>query len=1035
MKKTIERTENVLEGVSTLDTILRNTRIILLLLIAMTALGGAVRGGHSTLDYVDPSFNPQIQTSRQDCKSVSKIIPLPDDKTLVSGHFNTYNRQPADRLARLNADGTLDMTFNSRLPFEDFQVNSVGIQADGKIVVFLSNWNEKLYQLIRLNTDGSVDPAFNSSSGWIDAFYSFVIDANDRIILFNGSGGIIRLNPDGSRDGTFQFSLNERVPAAWTQGNKIIISSPGLGWEPGVGIRRLNEDGTIDSSFMTRNIRPSSLIVQPDRKILITAALSQSSYILRRLNEDGNDDTGFTVTTFPFPLPEYPATVGMALLNNGKITLAAYTGNGGDYQIRRFLADGTADSSFTPYSAVRFNSLAVQVDGGVLVGDSGSCSDQSLTNDFLRLLPNGSPDPTFNTGMGFQSFYPGLVFTINVQADSKILIGGNFDFVNDVPQPNITRLNADSTLDTSFQISTGGTANYFSRISEFTNIRTQSDGKIVATGDFAYVVNGSTKSNLVRLNSDGSIDPTFILSVPIVSYFTNTNRIVTFNDGKLLIGTMRLELEQPPVPVKLLASGERDTTFDANLYPQQTDVAILDVAVQPDGRIILGGFHRTDPSGIEKGFLTRLNADGSVDTSFHSREQLNTFVRAFVLLPNGKIVVAESGNVLRLNSDGTVDPTFNAGTADGQVNAMLLLSTGRIFLGGNFSNFNGQPRGNLVQLNEDGSVFTPVYNLNGEVLSLAVDAGGRVFVGGAFTTVIAGSSGAERSYVAGLIDATASKTRFDFTGDGRADPAVYSGADGEWSILNRQNNQSVSTKFGLSEDKTVPADFDGDGKTDIAVFRPSDGTWYLLRSREGFGAVRWGAAEDKPMAGDFDGDGRADLAIWRPSSGVWWILKGSTGEAAAVNFGMTGDLPLSQADFDGDRKTDIAVWRPSNGNFYWLASGSGNRFNAVHFGQNGDVPAVADYNGDGKTDLVVFRPVDGNWHQYLSTPTGEYTYAVTSFGLSGDEPVAADYDGDGRADIAVRRGNVWHILNSTQGYAGQVFGNAHAQAVAALSSQ
>jgi uncharacterized delta-60 repeat protein len=199
MKKTIERTVNALKGVSTLDTMLRNTNIILLLLLSMTALVGAARGGHSTLDLVDPTFNPQIQTSTVGCKSVNQIIPLPDGKTLVAGHFNTYNRQPADRLARLNADGTLDTTFNNNLPFTDYQLSRVDIQADGKILVLFTHENEELYQLIRLNAGGSVDPTFNSSSGSFWSFRSFEIDANDRILLFGGSGGIIRLNSDGAR--------------------------------------------------------------------------------------------------------------------------------------------------------------------------------------------------------------------------------------------------------------------------------------------------------------------------------------------------------------------------------------------------------------------------------------------------------------------------------------------------------------------------------------------------------------------------------------------------------------------------------------------------------------------------------------------------------------------------------------------------------------------------------------------------------------------------------------------------------------------
>jgi hypothetical protein len=208
-----------------------------------------------------------------------------------------------------------------------------------------------------------------------------------------------------------------------------------------------------------------------------------------------------------------------------------------------------------------------------------------------------------------------------------------------------------------------------------------------------------------------------------------------------------------------------------------------------------------------------------------------------------------------------------------------------------------------------------------------------------------------------------------------------------------------------------------------------------MQSSAGFTAVRWGTPEDKPAAGDFDGDGKADVAIWRPSSGVWYILQSSDNKLSAVQFGQSGDIVLPGVDFDGDARADIAVFRPSNSVFYWLASGSNNQFRAVQFGSTGDIPAIGDYNGDGKADLTVFRPSNGIWYQYLTTPSGDYTFAAAGFGQSGDVPVPADYNGDGKTDIAVRRGAVWHLSLSGQSYSAVTFGNANAQAVAAVNNQ
>ena len=236
-------------------------------------------------------------------------------------------------------------------------------------------------------------------------------------------------------------------------------------------------------------------------------------------------------------------------------------------------------------------------------------------------------------------------------------------------------------------------------------------------------------------------------------------------------------------------------------------------------------------------------------------------------------------------------------------------------------------------------------------------------VGGSFTVInVNGGQNYVRSYVARLTEITQTgRTRLDFDSDGKADLAVFTPANGNWSVRNSQANQISDTAFGLSGDKTSAADFDGDGKTDIAVYRPSQGIWYLLRSTAGFTAVHWGAAEDKPVAGDFDGDGKDDIAVWRPSNGIWYILL-DNGNSIIYNFGTAGDL-LVPADYDGDGKTDTAVFRPSNGTFYWAASGSNNQLRGVQFGL---------------TEIFRQLPIT----TVMEKPTWQYFVPLTDTGIS-----------------------------------------------------
>ena len=144
----------------------------------------------------------------------------------------------------------------------------------------------------------------------------------------------------------------------------------------------------------------------------------------------------------------------------------------------------------------------------------------------------------------------------------------------------------------------------------------QNDGKIVVKGSFTYLVNGQNRESLVRLNSDGNIDPTFLLG----TVFNAPGRFDTYSDDALLLGTKRESNEAFLVPLKLTPAGERDTTFTPNLYPQET-VTAYDVRIQPDGKIVVGGTHSkkyfpVTNTTIYKGFLTRLNPDGSSDGTF-----------------------------------------------------------------------------------------------------------------------------------------------------------------------------------------------------------------------------------------------------------------------------------------------------------------------------------------------------------------------------------------------------------------------------------
>ena len=368
------------------------------------------------------------------------------------------------------------------------------------------------------------------------------------------------------------------------------------------------------------------------------------------------------------------------------------------------------------------------------------------------LAPAQSIDPTFDPGSGVSGF----VFSVAAQADGKVLIGGLFTSYNGTARSRIARLNADGSLDTGFNPGSGPNSSVFS-------VAVQADGKILISGFFTQY-NGTDRSYIARLNADGSLDTSFN---PGSGPDRSVESVVVQADGKVLIGgefTYYNGTDRSYI-ARLNADGSLDTSFNPG---SGVNAQVYSVVAQADGKVLIGGIF-TSYNGTARSYIARLNADGSLDTGFNPGSGANSRVRRVVAQADGKVLIGGDftqyngtarSRIARLNADGSLDTGFDPGSgADNTVISVAAQADGKVLIGGNFIQYNGTAINRIARLNTDGSLdtgFDPGSGANSRVYSVVAQADGKVLIGGEFTSY----NGTARSGIARLLPPALSITGF-----------------------------------------------------------------------------------------------------------------------------------------------------------------------------------------------------------------------------------------------------------------------------------
>jgi len=331
--------------------------------------------------------------------------------------------------------------------------------------------------------------------------------------------------------------------------------------------------------------------------------------------------------------------VALAIQPDGKIVVAGFSHNGSDYD----------------FAVVRYN--------------SDSSLDTSFSGDGKLTTPIGGAEDRANA--------------VAIQPDGKIVVAGFF-WNGTSNAFAVVRYNTDGSLDTSFDVDGIATTDLGSGDDQGRGVAIQSDGKIVVSG---YTHNGTNYDfAVVRYNVNGSLDTSFdtdgIVTTPLSGGDDRGEAVALQSDGKILVaGDVLGGAARNFGVVRYNTTGTLDASFDTDGIVITDFLANEDnarsIAVQPDGRILVGG---SSHNGSNLDFsLARYNTNGSLDVSFDTDGKVTTNIAGGLDLgfgldvqPDGKIVQAGWGQnganldfaVVRYNPNGSLDTSFDL---DGKV--------------------------------------------------------------------------------------------------------------------------------------------------------------------------------------------------------------------------------------------------------------------------------------------------------------------------------------------------------------------------------
>lgn len=571
---------------------------------------------------IDSTFKSPLAQRKSE---IYEIVQQPDGKIILAGDIAFFDSKNVGKIVRLNPDGSLDKTLKAELP-ADFIPFKMELTSSGNILVYDFSRiiklgpNGRFKNKIEINEISSVTPLANDKfmvSTWLGGLYryksNFSIDSSfpnqdhfadgpitdvaiqDNRLVICGSFSIVsgvpkndlaRLFPNGTMDNTFDtgvgtndfligIEINPVDGKIYPAGGTYINSFGGLAFS---GIARLNRDGLIDDLFRPITFAGSiNVFFTSDNKII-----SSGYQGIVRINNDGTTDHDFTSITDG--LSSFP---NVEQLSDGSLLAASLRRIGGDYGIAKFSAAGIQIPTFNPPLArVGMITSMDRINKKLIIAGEFFMLNKHRTNNVARLNANGSVDINFKAVNN-----DGSAFQCAVLPDGKVLVSSFYDF---------SRLKPNGELDATFQFSP------FKKLYQIEKFHALGNGKIIAAGP----------NGLNLLNNDGSEDTTFDEGTGFCCG-SSTFGMDVQSSGKPVYGGYFTEYNGTPVNrmVRLNHNGSIDPTLNVGAGPND-QVSKIEV-ISNDELLVAGWFSEFDGHATPGG-LVRLKANGLFDPTFQT---------------------------------------------------------------------------------------------------------------------------------------------------------------------------------------------------------------------------------------------------------------------------------------------------------------------------------------------------------------------------------------------------------------------------------